>query len=73
MLKIAREVGDNLMTEKEQRILKLALVGKSNEEIAQLLFLSNGTIRNYIHEVCQKLNAKNKIEAARYALDLGWL
>jgi len=73
LLKIAREVGDNLMTEKEQRILKLALEGKSNEEIAQRLFLSNGTIRNYIHEICQKLNAKNKIEAARYALDLGWL
>lgn len=73
LLKVAREVGDNLLSEKEQRILILAQEGKGNEEIAQLLFLSNGTIRNYIHRICQKLNAKNKIEAARYALDLGWL
>ncbi len=73
LLTTAREVGDNLISEKEQKILRLALEGKSNEDIAQQLFLSNGTIRNYIHTLCQKLNAKNKIEAARYAVDLGWL
>lgn len=71
--KIAIETGDNLLSAKEQKILSLALEGKSNEEIAGLLFLSNGTIRNYIHGLCQKLNAKNKIEAARLALDFGWL
>jgi two-component system, NarL family, response regulator DevR len=42
--------------------------GKSNREIAQGLFLGEGTVRNYVSSILSKLNAHNRTEAAAYAL-----
>ncbi|MCO1336376.1 response regulator transcription factor [Microbulbifer sp. OS29] len=73
LLQDAWRCGENPLSEKEQKILTLALEGKSTSEIARYISLSPGTIRNYIHNSCQILNAKNRIEAARLAQDFGWL
>ena len=64
---------DNPLSEREQEVLKLAAGGKTSKEIAKVLFLSAGTVRNYMSEILQKLNAKNKIEAIAAAEEKGWI
>jgi two-component system response regulator DesR len=61
------------LSDKERKALKLASEGKTTQEIALLLFLSEGTIRNYLSECISKLNATNRIDAARIAQQKGWL
>jgi two-component system response regulator DesR len=61
------------LSDKERQALRLAKEGFSTEEIAEKLFLSAGTVRNYLSSASSKLNAKNRIEAARIAHQNGWL
>ena len=61
------------LTDRERAVLRLASDGRSNKEIARALDLSPGTVRNYLSEACGKLDATNRIEAARIARDKGWL
>ncbi len=61
------------LTERERQVLRLAGQGKSSGEIAEMLFLSEGTVRNYLSEAMSKLGAGNRIEAGRIAHDKGWL
>ena len=61
------------LTDKEIKALRLAREGQSTEQIAEALHLSAGTIRNYLSSASSKLNAKNRIEAARIAHQKGWL
>jgi two-component system response regulator DesR len=58
---------------RERAVLRLAEEGRSNKEIADSLGLSPGTVRNYLHEAAQKLDAANRVEAARIARANGWL
>ena len=64
---------DNPLSPQEKRILQLISLGKSNQDIADTLYLSNGTVRNYISSIFNKLSANNRVEAARIAKDKGWL
>lgn len=64
---------DNPLSPQENRILQLISLGKSNQDIADTLYLSNGTVRNYISSIFNKLSANNRVEAARIAKDKGWL
>ncbi len=68
----ALDDGDPL-SEKERKALKLASEGLKTAEIATKLFLSEGTVRNYLSEAIAKLNATNRIDAARIAHQKGWL
>lgn len=61
------------LSDKERHALRLAKDGLSTEDIARKLFLSTGTVRNYLSSALSKLNAKNRIEAARIAHQNGWL
>lgn len=61
------------LTDKERQALRLAKDGDSTEQIAAKLHLSAGTVRNYLSSAASKLNAKNRIEAARIAHQNGWL
>lgn len=61
------------LTEKERQALRLAKEGDSTEQIAEKLHLSSGTVRNYLSSASNKLDAKNRIEAARIAHKNGWL
>lgn len=61
------------LTDKERKALRLASEGLKTGEIADKLFLSEGTIRNYLSECIAKLNASNRVEAARIAKQKGWL
>jgi two-component system response regulator DesR len=61
------------LNERERQVLRLAGEGKSGAEIAQLLHLSEGTVRNYLSDAIGKLDAGNRVEAFRLARDAGWL
>ncbi len=66
---------DNIdpLTEKERKVLQLALQGMTTEAIAEHIHLSAGTVRNYLSNAASKLGANNRIEAARIAKQKGWL
>ncbi|MBS4205380.1 response regulator transcription factor [Lederbergia citrea] len=64
---------DNPLTEREKEVLKLAAEGKTSKEISAKLFLSSGTVRNYMSDIIQKLDSKNKIEAISVAEEKGWI
>jgi len=61
------------LSERERQVLRLAGTGSTSAEIARVMFLSEGTVRNYLSEAISKLNAKNRVEAYRMARDEGWL
>lgn len=63
----------NPLTQKEMSALKLASDGLKTRAIAQLLFLSEGTVRNYLSEAISKLDATNRVDAARIAKQKGWI
>lgn len=65
--------GADPLNERERQVLRLAGEGKSGAEIAKLIHLSEGTVRNYLSEAISKLNAGNRVEAFRLARDAGWL
>ena len=61
------------LSERERQVLRLAGEGKSGAEIATLVHLSEGTVRNYLSEAISKLGANNRTEAFRMAREAGWL
>ena len=63
----------NPLTNQEKIILLKIKEGLSNKEIANALFLSEGTIRNYISNILTKLNCKNRTEAVKKSTEEGWL
>ncbi|MDQ6671127.1 MAG: response regulator transcription factor [Chloroflexota bacterium] len=69
----ALSAGPNPLTERERDVLAAATGGASIAEIAARLSLSEGTVRNYLSEAIQKLDARNRIEAAQLAEQKGWL
>ena len=65
--------GSNPLTPRERDVLKASLFGASLAEIAARLVLSEGTVRNHLSTAMQKLDAQNRMEAARLAEQKGWL
>ncbi|MDZ4690363.1 response regulator transcription factor [Terricaulis sp.] len=63
----------NPLSDRERDVLRLADEGRSNKDIARVLDLSPGTVRNYLSEASAKLGAASRIEAGRIARDKGWL
>ena len=63
---------ENPLTEREREVMELVAVGKNTKEIASQLFLSNGTVRNYISVILDKLGVSNRIEAITRFKEKGW-
>ena len=61
------------LSDRERQILQRAGEGRSSNEIAAELRLSEGTVRNYLSEAIAKLGASNRTDAARIARAKGWL
>ncbi|KID57796.1 transcriptional regulator [Pseudoalteromonas luteoviolacea] len=61
------------LSDKERKALRLAGEGLKTKQIAASLYLSEGTVRNYLSDAIAKLNATNRIDAARIARQKGWL
>jgi DNA-binding NarL/FixJ family response regulator len=56
------------LTAKEERILELIAEGKSNKDIARIVFLAEGTVKNYVSRIMEKLHARTRTELAVRAL-----
>jgi DNA-binding NarL/FixJ family response regulator len=52
------------LTEREEQILKLLSQGLNNKQISERLFLSEGTVKNYISSIYHKLDVKDRFQAA---------
>ena len=65
--------GSSPLTPRERDVLAMSVRGASVEEVARSLHLTNGTVRNHLSIAIQKLNAHNRVEAARIAEEKGWL
>ncbi|WP_035793667.1 response regulator transcription factor [Kitasatospora mediocidica] len=74
--KLALAAWDSLespLTKREVEVLRMAAGGAEVVEIAAALFLSAGTVRNYLTTVVTKLNGRNRVDAIRIAEEAGWL
>lgn len=56
--------------EKEQQVISLVAEGLSNKEIAKRLFLSEGTVRNYVSQILEKMNLRDRTQLAVYYLNV---
>ncbi len=56
------------ITEKEFEVIQLVSDGFSNKEISQKLFLSEGTVRNYLSSILEKLNLRDRTQLAIFYL-----
>ena len=57
------------LSQQEKHVLLLVSEGKTNREIAKVLFLGEGTVRNYVSSILSKLGVSNRAEAAAYAVE----
>lgn len=62
----------NPLTERESQVMELIADGKSTKEIAKELFITTGTVRNYISVILDKLEVGNRIEAISKFKEKGW-
>ncbi|HLS60334.1 MAG TPA: response regulator transcription factor [Virgibacillus sp.] len=62
----------NPLTEREEQVIELIAEGKDTKQIASELFITNGTVRNYISVILDKLEVSNRIEAISRFKDEGW-
>ncbi|WP_433239871.1 response regulator [Streptosporangium sp. CA-135522] len=63
----------NPLTTRELEVLKAAAEGAPVSEIADRLFLSGGTVRNYLSRILSKIGARTRVEAVTIAREAGWL
>ncbi len=69
----AWDSADCPLTGREIEVLRMAANGSNVVDIAAHLYLSAGTVRNYLTAAVSKLNARNRVDAIRIAKDSGWL
>jgi two-component system response regulator DesR len=65
--------GDSPLTERESDVLSTARTGGSIADIARMLHLSEGTVRNHLSNAIGKTGGRNRADAARIAEENGWL
>nr|WP_267950942.1 MULTISPECIES: response regulator transcription factor [unclassified Streptomyces] len=69
----ALQTGESPLSARETEVLRLAAAGEEVPEIARALFLSAGTVRNYLTAAVTRLDARNRMDAVRIARNAGWL
>jgi two-component system response regulator DesR len=65
--------GESPLTPRERDVLVAARGGGTVADVAKILFLSDGTVRNYLSSAIGKTGARTRAEAARVAEQNGWL
>jgi two-component system response regulator DesR len=65
--------GGTPLTAREHEVLRAARSGGTVADIARQLFLSEGTVRNYLSSAMGKTGARTRAEAVRIAEECGWL
>jgi two-component system response regulator DesR len=69
----ALEMKESPLSERETDVLRRFAAGADLPAIAAELFLSYGTVRNYMASAVTKLGGRNRMDAVRIATDAGWL
>ncbi len=64
---------DSRLSQREQEVLTLVARGASNKEIAVRLVITEGTVKNHLHNIITKLHMRNRAEIAAYAVRQGLL
>lgn len=64
---------DNPLSAREMEILKLVAEGKSNKDIADLLVIAEGTVKNHLSNILSKLSVRDRMQAVLRATELGIL
>lgn len=63
--------GERSLTAREMEVLQLVTQGCSNGEIAARLYIVEGTVKNHLHNILEKLHLENRLQAATYAIRQG--
>jgi two-component system NarL family response regulator len=63
----------DVLTKREKEILTQVMKGLTNREIGGVLFISENTVKNHLRNIMEKLHMNNRVQAATYALQEGWL
>jgi len=71
--KLATYIGSRKLSEREVEVLTLISRGKSNKEAAQLLFITEDTVKMHVKNILQKLQASDRTQAVVIALQRGFL
>ncbi|PBB07062.1 MULTISPECIES: response regulator transcription factor [Salimicrobium] len=61
------------LTEREKQVVALMSEGKNTKAIAESLFITPATVRNYVSIILDKLGVTNRIEAIQYCQEKGWI
>jgi DNA-binding NarL/FixJ family response regulator len=61
----------NPLTQREQEILSLIAKGKTNQEIAEVLYITTGTVRVHVHAILHKLEVRDRSQAFIVAMQTG--
>ncbi|GAB3644736.1 response regulator transcription factor [Streptomyces sparsus] len=69
----AWEAPESPLSRRETEVLRLAARGTDAAEFAGCLYLTKGTVRNYLTAIVTKLNARNRVDAIRIAEEAGWI
>ncbi len=59
------------LSEREREVLAMVVAGQSNKEIAEGLVIAESTVKRHLHNILDKLHAKNRAEAAAYGVRAG--
>jgi two-component system response regulator NreC len=62
---------EDMLTDREREVLRLAAEGRSNAEVAAMLFISRRTVETHRARAMRKLGLRNQVELARYAIERG--
>ncbi len=61
----------SILTQREREILSLVVDGASNKEIASRLHITEGTVKNHLHHILEKLHLENRVQITAFALRKG--
>lgn len=70
---MAVQLGSSPLTPRECDVLERVAEGSSVRDVADTLFLSEGTVRNYLTTIVDKLGARSRVDAVRIAQTNGWI
>ncbi|RFU39628.1 DNA-binding response regulator [Actinomadura logoneensis] len=69
----ALQAPESPLTQRETEVLRMSATGAHPAQIAERLFLTYGTVRNYLSSAVTKLGARNRVDAIRIATESDWI
>lgn len=63
----------NPLSSREREILELVALGRINREIAEILHISENTVKNHLKNILKKLHLENRVQLTSFAYEQGWI